>query len=126
MWRSLLYVFMAALLVFNGMVYSVIQGSYELNKAEIIANFCVNKSRPELKCDGKCYLAQQLQAEKEKREQSSQHAFSQDFGQFVAAEPVTGLAELVVDFQRAFPNRLANPLYASFVGAIDIPPRIVA
>lgn len=67
MLRTLLYVFMAALLVFNGMVYSVIQGSYELNKAEIIANFCVNKSRPELKCDGKCYLAQQLQAEKEKR-----------------------------------------------------------
>ncbi len=34
--------------------------NYELNKARITAQFCVNKARPQLKCDGKCHLAKQL------------------------------------------------------------------
>ncbi|MEZ4779503.1 MAG: hypothetical protein R2786_09010 [Flavobacteriaceae bacterium] len=34
---------------------------YELNIDYIIENYCVNKEKPELKCNGKCYLAQQLQ-----------------------------------------------------------------
>lgn len=33
---------------------------YELNKAYIAKNLCENKSHPELKCCGKCYLAKQL------------------------------------------------------------------
>jgi|SRR5690554_4064482 len=34
---------------------------YELNKAYITEMFCINKSRPELNCDGKCFLMQKLQ-----------------------------------------------------------------
>ena len=33
---------------------------YALNKARITALYCVNKARPQLHCDGKCYLAQKL------------------------------------------------------------------
>ena len=33
---------------------------YELNKAYITEMFCVNKSRPELGCEGKCFLMQKL------------------------------------------------------------------
>lgn len=35
------------------------------NRTFIIENYCVNKSRPEKKCNGKCYLADQLNHEKE-------------------------------------------------------------
>jgi hypothetical protein len=34
--------------------------NYELNKAAITEEFCVNKAKPELKCNGKCHLADQL------------------------------------------------------------------
>lgn len=34
---------------------------YELNKEYITEMFCINKSRPELNCDGKCFLMQKLQ-----------------------------------------------------------------
>lgn len=34
--------------------------NYALNKDSITALFCVNKERPELKCDGKCHLGKQL------------------------------------------------------------------
>ena len=34
--------------------------NYELNQAQITARFCVNKARPQLRCNGKCHLAKQL------------------------------------------------------------------
>lgn len=33
---------------------------YQLNIDYIVATYCVNKERPKLKCDGKCYLMQNL------------------------------------------------------------------
>lgn len=46
---------------------------YESNKEFIIENFCVNKEKPQLKCDGKCHLASiyQLKLEEKEPEQSS-------------------------------------------------------
>nr|WP_236025577.1 hypothetical protein [Algoriphagus oliviformis] len=69
----------------NSMVYSVIRGSYELNKAYIIENFCVNKDKPMMNCDGKCYLAQQMKEAKEKRDANATHKFSTDFGIYIPA-----------------------------------------
>lgn len=34
---------------------------YQLNIDYIIETYCVNKEKPELQCNGKCHLAQQLQ-----------------------------------------------------------------
>lgn len=48
---------------------------YELRKEFIINNFCVNKDRPELHCDGKCYLATRLAAVQEQEEQQTQRDF---------------------------------------------------
>lgn len=70
-------------LLLNSMVYSVIQGSYELNKAYIIENFCVNKDKPMMNCDGKCYLAEKLKAQKEKQETNSTYKFTADFGVYI-------------------------------------------
>ncbi|WP_152559758.1 hypothetical protein [Hymenobacter sp. IS2118] len=33
---------------------------YQLNKVRITELYCVNKARPKLHCNGKCYLMQQL------------------------------------------------------------------
>ena len=38
---------------------------YQINKNYIAANFCENKSKPEMKCNGHCYLKKQLQANDE-------------------------------------------------------------
>lgn len=39
---------------------------FTLNRAVITARFCVNKSRPQLHCDGKCYFAKQLKKQEER------------------------------------------------------------
>lgn len=35
---------------------------YQLNIDYIIETYCINKEKPELQCNGKCHLAQQLRA----------------------------------------------------------------
>lgn len=43
-------------------IYSVFwQVNFHLNQQEIVTLECENKNRPELHCNGKCYLAKQLQ-----------------------------------------------------------------
>jgi len=44
--------------------------NWKINQAELTAKYCVNKAKPMLKCNGKCYLAKQLkkQEEQEKSE----------------------------------------------------------
>ncbi len=39
---------------------SFVTASYFINQAEIIELFCINKEKPQLKCDGKCHLASQF------------------------------------------------------------------
>ncbi|MCF8202285.1 MAG: hypothetical protein K9J18_04275 [Crocinitomicaceae bacterium] len=61
MLRSLFSLLLVALFI-SKLVYGLIwQVHYELNKAEITARYCENKNRPELHCNGQCYLAKQLQ-----------------------------------------------------------------
>ena len=43
---------------------TVVWLNYELNKESITQEFCVNKDKPELKCNGKCHLAEQLEESK--------------------------------------------------------------
>jgi hypothetical protein len=51
--------------------------NYELRKDYIIKNYCVNKNRPKMHCDGKCYLAKQIQkAEQEDEKQATNNFIS--------------------------------------------------
>ncbi len=43
--------------------------SFKLNQSQIIKTLCINKGKPEIKCNGKCHLKSQLEEnEKEKKE----------------------------------------------------------
>lgn len=41
---------------------------YELAKPVIIENYCVNKEKPEMRCNGKCHLTTMLDAEENQNE----------------------------------------------------------
>ncbi len=44
--------------------------AFKLNQDSISALFCINKDKPELKCDGKCYLKKSIQATEKENKQS--------------------------------------------------------
>ena len=52
--------FLTALMLLQTLGQEVLVVDYQLNKAKITAQFCVNKARPQLHCNGKCHLAKQL------------------------------------------------------------------
>jgi hypothetical protein len=44
---------------------------FTLHRATITTRFCVNKARPQLHCDGKCYFAKQLKKQEERESKSA-------------------------------------------------------
>jgi hypothetical protein len=44
---------------------------YNVNKQAITEKLCVNKAKPELHCDGKCYLGKQLKKAEEGEKRST-------------------------------------------------------
>ena len=56
----LLAFFLVALVLLQTLGQEVLVVDYQLHKARITELYCVNKARPQLHCNGKCHLAQQL------------------------------------------------------------------
>jgi len=56
---------------------------YQLNKDYITANFCINKSKPELHCEGHCYLQKNLKKAAEPESKSAQPTLKIDFPLFL-------------------------------------------
>ena len=94
MMKGLIHITLAWIVVLNSMVYSVIKASFTLSRGYIIENFCVNKEKPELKCDGKCFLAKKIQEEKDRQESLPGFSFNKDFGLFINPSPLMLVAEL--------------------------------
>jgi hypothetical protein len=46
----------------------VIQAEYFLNKGYIATVLCINKEKPKMRCNGKCYLAKKLQEERQEQQ----------------------------------------------------------
>ncbi|GAB3554696.1 hypothetical protein [Spirosoma fluminis] len=44
---------------------------YQVNKAYIARVLCENRSKPELHCDGKCYLAKKLKTQQDKQDKET-------------------------------------------------------
>ncbi|AWW29316.1 hypothetical protein DN752_03695 [Echinicola strongylocentroti] len=103
MLKSLFHIWLSMIVVLNSMVFSVIQMDYALNKEYIAENFCINKDKPMMNCDGKCFLAEKLkEAQDQKEQQPGSIDFSRDFGIFI-------LQESAIAFQKS-PIPLETPL----------------
>ena len=56
----LLAFFLVALVLLQTLGQEVLVVDYQLHKSRITELYCMNKARPQLHCNGKCHLAQQL------------------------------------------------------------------
>jgi hypothetical protein len=55
-----------SLLLLQTFSREVLVVDFTLHRATITARFCVNKTRPQLHCDGKCYFAKQLKKQEDR------------------------------------------------------------
>lgn len=74
---------LTALLLVRVLVVPLIFLDFELRRDYIAQHRCENRTRPELHCDGQCYLARQLQAT-QARDHSEK---SQQFGRYLFETP---------------------------------------
>lgn len=78
--RSLSSIFLILVLL-SKTIYGICwQVNFHMNQREITRLECVNKNRPEMHCNGKCYLAKQLQKAEEQLDDKKQ-ASSRSLGQ---------------------------------------------
>ncbi len=65
--------FLMALLTLRVLIVPAIFVDYQLRKDYIARYLCENRTRPDLHCDGKCYLAKRLQAVQEQEQSQKGH-----------------------------------------------------
>lgn len=105
---SLLSTNFANLFVFAG---------FELNRKYIAAELCINKNKPELHCNGKCFLMKKLkqaQDKEQKQERQAQKTQIQDavvvtqqvFKQYVLAE-----SKLHIPASMGMPQSIKNSIF---------------
>lgn len=59
---------------------------YEINKDYIAKVLCINKNKPELHCNGKCFLSKKIE-EVEKKQQSAERKTQKDITQQIMLIP---------------------------------------
>ncbi len=78
-------IILICIMMIQSLMVIVICLDYSLNKKFITDNFCVNKNKPQLHCNGKCYLSKNLKQAQEKDENG--YGYSYSFSCFVFLKP---------------------------------------
>lgn len=100
---------------------------YIVNYDYIVNTLCENKDRPELECNGKCYLSRQLAKEAEQNDKNpfGERTFS-EFIQIVYFEPLCDVA-FVTPFDTIGEDNFdksPNLLQTLFASDISQPPKL--
>jgi hypothetical protein len=110
---------LAALVLLQTFSRELLVVDFALNQATITARFCVNKARPQLHCDGKCYFAKQLKKQEE-RENKAPNPLKERLEMLPAAfstwhlQPVRAVAKAAPRYADFVPEHYAAPLNAVF------------
>lgn len=81
--------FVLCLMMVSMMKTTILSTFYQYDKASFIEMFCVNKNRPQLNCDGKCYLAKMQKEQNEKRASDFLKHLQLEVIYFSSANPFT-------------------------------------
>lgn len=71
------------------LVIPVLCLDYELRKDYIVKYLCINRDKPQLHCDGKCYLAKRIAAAQEQEQRQAERDFFQKLFEVVAYDKTT-------------------------------------
>nr|WP_294899352.1 hypothetical protein [uncultured Pedobacter sp.] len=80
MLKRLICISLIFLLVSSPLTRLFYFAGYQLNKTYIASELCINKNKPELHCNGKCFLAKKI-AEAAKKQQSNERKTQKDLSQ---------------------------------------------
>ncbi|QNK64959.1 hypothetical protein H7F33_10935 [Pedobacter sp. PAMC26386] len=74
--KVVLFLYILISLMANCSRFFIFAG-FEFNKEYIASNLCINRNRPEMHCDGKCYLMKKIkQAEENEKKEAARNNLS--------------------------------------------------
>ena len=69
--KSIFACLLAGLVLLQTFSRELLVADFYANRAAITQQYCVNKARPMLHCDGQCYFAKQLKKQEERQSKSA-------------------------------------------------------
>ncbi|MBC7892264.1 MAG: hypothetical protein H7Y12_08635 [Sphingobacteriaceae bacterium] len=105
--------FLTALLTLRVLIVPAIFVDYQVRKAYIAKYLCENRNRPELRCDGQCYLAKRLHAAQGQEQSQKGH----ELMRFLFELPFESPATEFVFTSISLTQRVLLPAYAPLVPA---------
>ncbi|HEV7382474.1 MAG TPA: hypothetical protein VGN64_21915 [Dyadobacter sp.] len=63
------------LMLVKAWVIPLLYLDFEIRRDYIVANLCENKNRPQLNCNGKCYLAKKIEAAKKQEQRQAEQDY---------------------------------------------------
>lgn len=95
---------------------------YQLNKKAIAETRCENRDKPEMQCNGHCYLTKQLKKATEKETPAPDFRHLKELPPFVATETVSARGEVSVFVlnEPLAPNSEGKP--RTYPGSVFHPP----
>ena len=101
MFRRFVSLILVSSLLFHTFSNLQLIGAFYLYKTYFIEAFCINKSRPKLKCNGKCFLSQQLKQQNAQEEPSLPTIIQEHILPLMV--PEKGTAEVLASSSLSFP-----------------------
>jgi hypothetical protein len=92
MLRSFTAIFLLFALTSSQFSQLFIYAGFELNRDYIASTLCENRDKPELHCDGKCFLMKKLKQAEEKEKKQAQEAQKKNFQDHYLVKPIISLA----------------------------------
>lgn len=115
--------FLAAIMMYNSLHISFMYAYYYLDRVDFIEKLCVNKDKPEMKCNGKCHLKKVV---KEETGDDGKVPFKRsDFKEiilFVVGQTTYSFLRFALEKQEQ--NTYRNLYAYSVISILDHPPQI--
>ena len=118
--RWVTYFLLSTMLIYT-FSQSLIVADYLVNIEYITEIFCVNKEKPEMKCNGKCHLTKELQKDEEKKSKTFEKSIEISL---ICETNNTKIVSdgVVIPLSKKDIFIYFEPLSSNYIGAIFHPP----
>ena len=119
--RSLITIFLFLSILIQTFSWFFYDAAYVLNKDYIAGKLCVNKDKPAMHCNGKCFLAKQQQKEEQQNDKSADNRKEKFEIQFFSLPSAINLETVVFRNDIIYSNRV-NFSLPEFYSSVFHPP----
>ncbi|MGL1887664.1 MAG: hypothetical protein OCD76_14200 [Reichenbachiella sp.] len=122
--RQILVILVALNTVASTLAVPLIFMDYAARQDYISTVLCINKDKPMLNCDGKCYLAQKLKAAQEQQEEENQINFKSGVSFYAYQSGYDLPNNLASDIVTDYHVKKSNGKVSASIASIFKPPRV--